>query len=315
MLDSNELGSYLVQSLGAYVDYMKRPQISWEEAARGVLEVDDLRTRLLDMGLDKAIRVTARGTLFPSALLASGWWEKQRQRMGKRVLWRDEIQAWLFHGFEMWGPSWDFTFDLENWNKNSSHPYFVAQLGEGDEANSIPIFIPQEKAQRIVDYIAEQRDEQQGWFGFEAKVTGLLSHRRDFNNRVSGIELEMFGGLLDYCIWLDEEESSHRIEPLAQETEIYSGYLWKCVMPAGFVRDDNKPRLQDAYFLWEHTNFSNLDAVAYNLDSLLAKERYLEKRYGPLVLVQKSSELVPGTPRWSSQEVYQSLLLRAKKKF
>ncbi|HKO89382.1 MAG TPA: hypothetical protein VJU83_12815 [Burkholderiales bacterium] len=282
--------------------------------ARSVLEIDDLRTRLLEVGLEEPIRVTARGTLFPSALLTSGWWEKQSQRAGKNVIWHDKVQAWLFHGFEVWGPSWDFTFDLENWKTHPDRPYFVAQLGEGDEANSIPIFVPREKAKRIVEHIAEEREEG-GWFGFEAKVTGLLSHRRDFHARVPGMELEMFGGLLDYCIWLDEADPRHCIEPLHQNTEIYSGYLWKCVMPKTFLRADGQPRLQDAYFLWEHTNFANLDAVAYNLDSLEAKERYLEQRRGELILVQKSSELVPGKPNWSSKAVYQALLARAKKRF
>jgi hypothetical protein len=65
--------------------------------------------------------------------------------------------------------------------------------------------------------------------------------------------------------------------------------------------------LNQVYFVWEHTNFAKQGAVAYNLESLEHKERYLRDKRGELVLVQKSSPLVPGEPEWSHEEIYNLL--------
>jgi hypothetical protein len=71
---------------------------------------------------------------------------------------------------------------------------------------------------------------------------------------------------------------------------------------------DHKLTVADVYFIWEHTNFASPAAVAYNLDGLRSKEEYLERRCGELVLVQKSSTIVPGDPRWNPEDIYGLLL-------
>ena len=44
--------------------------------------------------------------------------------------------------------------------------------------------------------------------------------------------LALFGGLLDYCLRLDEDNAGHTISiPRGQRTSVYSGYIWKCVAP------------------------------------------------------------------------------------
>lgn len=82
----------------------------------GVEDVSGLRLKLLGRQnpLEAPVSVRVRGTLFPSGLLASGWWEKNREVNEKNLKWSDELQEWLFAGFDLWGPSWDFCWNLDD---------------------------------------------------------------------------------------------------------------------------------------------------------------------------------------------------------
>ena len=267
--------------------------------------ISELRVKLLqerhELQSPKSLTVT--GTLFPCALLSSGWWERNAKASTRQPKWRDGVQEWLFTGFDLWGPSWDFTWDLENWEKKRERRYFIAQLGDGDEANSLPVLIPGEKARRLQEYFRDQN-----WGGMQAAVTGLLGGRRHFASDIDPGALELFGGLLDYCLWLDADNDAHYVEPLVEETRVYSGYLWKCLAPKAWLEDGRKPCVNDVYFVWEHTNFANADAVAYALEAVELKERYLARHHGELILVQKSSALVPGKEHWPNEEIYALLL-------
>jgi len=293
----------------AHRDYTGRPGEPWQTATRGLVTVQDLRARLIEerIALKKPVPVAVRGTLFPCALLSSGWWEKHSKVQIRRIRWRDPVQEWLFHGFELWGPSWDFTWNFEHWERSRDRPYFIAQLGDGDEANSVPVLIPQSKAVKIQGELGDKKIQR----GHQATVIGVLGHRKHFAGKVAPGALELFGGLLDYCLWVDEDNPKHLIELSGEEPEVYSGYLWKCVVPKVNLAD-GKLSVNDVYFVWEHTNFASPDAVAYNLDALEGKVAYLERRYGELELVQKSSTIVPGTTRWQPEDIYQ-LLLGGKK--
>ena len=295
----------VVRGPGVYAGLLGGPGGDWDSRIHGTESVDDLRTKLLHSGvqLDTPQPIIVTGTLFPCALLSSGWWDKAKSASPVDIQWRDEIQEWLFNGFDLWGPSWDFSWDFQNWERSKARPYFIAQLGDGDEANSLPVLIPGEKAKKLQEYI----DASGQWGGIEAAVTGVLGHRRHFERYLDPGAIEIFGGLLDYCLWIDLDDKAHGIRPLRHPTGLYSGYLWRCVAPEALVTD-RLPALRDVYFIWEHTNFASKDAVAYNLDSLDRKEEYLRRKFGKLVLVQKSSFLVPGEPTWSQREVYDILL-------
>jgi hypothetical protein len=246
--------------------------------------------------------ITVRGTLYPCALLTSGWWERQSQAISTELEWKDRLQKWLFIGFDLWGPSWDFSWDLDS-QGDWGHSHFIAQLGEGDEANSLPVIIPRGKAKKLREKFKE------GWGGVEVTIRGLLGHRKQFAEEPG--PLCLVGGLLDYCLWLNDDDKDHKITLLFDRTEIYSGYLWKCVIPKSRFEENKFLCLSDVYFLWEHTNFTEKDAVRYNLDSLARKEEYVRSLQGELVLLQKSSALVPGAPLWSTEEFY-NLLTRKK---
>ena len=292
----------------AHRAFIGQPEGRWDPEIQGTESIADLRTKLLfgRKRPPKPVSISVTGTLFPCALLSSGWWEKHSRERPRKVKWRDEIQEWLFQGFDLWAPSWDFTWHLDDWETSKKRPYFIAQLGDGDEANSLPVLIPGEKAMRLVQFAAEQKPADR-WGGIDAEITGVLGHRKYFKGDLEPGALELFGGLLDYCLWIDEENPKHGIEPLTRSTTVYSGYLWKCVAPLTSITQ-GKPSLRDVYFIWEHTNFASPAAVAYNLDSLARKEEYLQRRYGEFVLVQKSSSLVPGKPQWSPEEIYKLLL-------
>jgi hypothetical protein len=66
------------------------------------------------------------------------------------------------------------------------------------------------------------------------------------------------------------------------------------------------------FFLWDHTNFADADAVACSLHQLEQKAKFLQETrpVGKLNLVQKSSVLVPGKPEWEATQVYKTLIAR-----
>ena len=243
-----------------------------------------------------------KGLLYPCALLVSGWWESRMQK--SEGTWHNGIQEWLFSGFHSWGPSWDFTWDFEHPENEAGKPSFVAQLGDGDEANSIPVIIPADKAKKLSEKFQERGHEiGTGVSGLIATVTGVLCHR---SHCPEADRLGLVGGILDFCIWLNPGEDKHKISPDRGKPDLYSGYLWKCLAPSEWVKEGKVLNLNEVYFVWEHTNFSDQNSVKYNLDSLEHKEAYIRKFHdnSNLMLLQKSSILVPGTPEWTKEEFY-----------
>ncbi|HJU40861.1 MAG TPA: hypothetical protein VJ724_14920 [Tahibacter sp.] len=312
----NTAGRDFVISLGPYLEgratphraWVRRPGEPWDSTIRGKETISDLRAKLLygEAPLAQPTRLTVVGTLFPSALLSSGWWERAAETKIRRIKWRDGVQEWLFHGFHQWGPSWDFTWNIDQWDVHRHRPYFIAQIGDGDEANSLPVLIPRDKAVSV-------RDGFERWGGVQAEVTGLLGRRQHFEAQTGGVALELFGGLLDYCLWLNADDRTHAVEPLVDDAEVYSGYLWKCIAP-NEVPDKRGVCLNDVYFVWEHANLVDDDAVKYALDALDNKQRYLERRLGTMRLIQKSCAIVPGEEVMSDQDIYAILLGRRGKR-
>jgi len=248
-----------------------------------------LKRKLLEQGNEfkNPFSIKVKGTIFPSALLSTGWWERLDIKDKEFHKWKDGLQNWLFLGFDLWGPSWDFSWhSFEN-------DYAIAQFGDGEEANTIPVIIPKDIAIKLKSSIENSDDP---WGGKEVKISGVLGHKRHFVKKINKIDL--VGGLMDYCIFLDSNNSKHKIDILDADTEIYSGYLWKCVIPKLWKDKNHEIKLDDVYFIWEHTDFTKKDALKYNLDSLNQKERYIENLYGPLILLQKSSNHVPDKPLW-----------------
>lgn len=227
------------------------------------------------------------GTLFPALLLTEGWWERKEPDKLPHI--DDPLQRWLFKGFDLWAPSWDISWDFENRQTIDTSRYFIAQLTDGDEADSVRVIVPGEMAKQLRD---EFRDS---WGGFEVKITGRLGHKYQFEKELpEGLE----GELQDFYIWLDGYKR------LSAKTDLYSGYLWKCLSPSKWLEENALLGLDKVYFVWEHTNFAAKDAVRYNLDSLLHKEGLIAKRHpgSELILLQKSHAIVPGDPRWPAKQ-------------
>ncbi|MBI3897265.1 MAG: hypothetical protein HY308_03095 [Gammaproteobacteria bacterium] len=287
---------YLVQrGVVPYQGYLTRPNDP-DLSIRGIELISDLRGKLLHRErLPQPLRISVRGTLFPCALLTAGWWERPGKAKITRIEWKDPLQHWLFHGFDLWGPSWDFSWTLDA-DPTADKPYFIAQLGGGDEADSLPVIIPHTKARKLRELFLDS------WGGLEVTVTGLLGHREQFCGAYR--ELEKFGGLLDYCLWLDDDDKTHKISISAERTELYSGYLWKCIAPRKWLQQKRHLSLDQVYFVFEHVNFAKRDAMNYGLDCLAHKEEYLRSMHGEMVTIQKLSPLVPGDCAWSPQAVY-----------
>jgi hypothetical protein len=242
--------------------------------------------------------MTVSGMFSTAVLLNSGWWE--RARPGAKPVGRNEVQRWTYAGFEEWGPSWDFTSMTDN------DEFFLGQLGEGDEANSVLVAAVGARARRIRAGIVDE--VQHGGTGAIAvDVTGLLCHRSHLtarNPELSGLASRWHADF-NYCLLLDSDH--HRITPVREVPDFYSAYLWQCWCATDQLPAGRLPTLNDCYMVWEHTDLTKPDAIKYNLDSLAHKYEYLRREYGNLVLLQKSGPLVPGTPRLPSDD-FQGLL-------
>jgi hypothetical protein len=247
--------------------------------------------------LDEPKLLTVQGTFFPCILLISGWWERQNSMKEPKLTWQNGLQEWLYRGFEEWAPSWDISLSV----KGERDSYLFAQIGSIDEANSLPIIIPNEKAKIVRENLLSEE------LVFEAEITGLLCHRR-YLPKPHLTRIGQWGKLFDYCILLNEEDKRYTISRRLDKKTMYSGYLWQCWGPKEWLKGMKTPRLDQVYFIWEHTDFAKPDALEYNLDSLQHKALYLQSKIGDLVLLQKSSSLVPGDPLCLTELFYYFVL-------
>jgi hypothetical protein len=296
---------YLEKKLDYIKDFLVDPlEPAHDEASnKSAIGVKKLRERLKMIDkLKEPQLIKVRGTLFPAALLNAGWWESVREKLN--IEWKNSLQQWLFEGFDLWAPSWDISWDFEGRDKNTK-PYYVAQLTDGDEADSLAVIIPPKLAK-------EWREKfRMSWGGFEVEITGVLGHRYQARNELPA-EGEFQGQAQDYCIWLKDDDEQYHIVERTEATDLYSGYLWQCLIPRQWLEENELIGLNQVYMVWEHTNFAARDALKYNLSSLEHKASQIEKMHrkqGGLVLLQKShGVLVPGDPLWPVEDFYKLLL-------
>lgn len=286
-----------------------------------IKEIEPLRNYLSEMEkpLGAPAPVFVKGTLCPAQLLYNGWWERKSEvKKQESIKWKGgDVQEWLFKGFEMWGPSWDVTRPT----KETPNPYMIAQVGVGDEVDSLPVIIPPQMAADVRGDFLIGKGGKRLW-AYEAGVSGVLVHRSHlylpslFSDRklsqedVTALQLwdQQWGDGFEYCILLSNAVKSDSVAPhQKKEIELYSGYIWKCVVPKEWFHEEEIPSIDKLFFLWEHTDFTKPDAVAYNMDSLEKKVEYIEKKYGNLVLLQKSSDLVSGDTAFTTDVFYNSI--------
>jgi hypothetical protein len=286
----------------------EQPSTRQLHAYNSVAELKEELTKFKPREVKPQEHITVRGKLFPCALLNSGWWANNQRMSTDHIMWRPgfEYQRWQYHGFNVWAPSWDFTWDFEH-SEQAEDPtkpphFYWAQLGdmesECDEAESIAVLIPK-KLYKLV----HKRREEIGKSVLRVDIQGLLTHKTYFKGEIPDDEKN----LLDYCIRVDpdrvetDKRPTHFLRPLIDENRtFYSGYLWKCVVPSKLWKKYKAKELQlgleHAYFLWAHTNFGNPECVADDLEVLEKKLEIVKKREDDdvLELLQKSSFLVPG---------------------
>jgi TIR domain len=244
--------------------------------------------------------LTVSGHFFPSALLSFGWWERVNKNLEHDIKWNDPIlQRWLFSGFEQWAPSWD----LNDWSDEKPFK-LIGQIGEHDEADSIPVLIKSEtKARDVRNHLGNR-------IVVNANVRGLLCHERHLKtlDKFDDKDAEFIDTIKDmtsaqYYLVLFDGDKSHKVEILSEAVDFYSGYIWQCWAPKEWVPSNPyDTRLPGAYFIWEHTNLAQPDVIKYGLDSLDRKVRFLNKRLqerlglsGELVLLQ---HLMPEGRLW-----------------
>ena len=198
--------------------------------------------------------VTVSGHFFPSALLSFGWWERVNKNLERDIQWKDPVlQQWLFTGFEQWAPSWD----LNDWSDEKPFK-LIGQIGENDEADSIPVLIKSERK------ATEVRAQLENRIVVNANVRGLLCHETQlktmdkFDEKDSEF-LEKIKEMTEaqYYIVLLEDNKLHKVEVLSEPVDFYSGYIWQCWAPKEWVPSNpGDTRLPGAYFVWEHANLA-----------------------------------------------------------
>jgi len=299
--------SYLGNRLAPLKDFLVGSHFATNVRPESVGTIKELREKLAKVGpLQKPVTISVRGTLFPAALLTAGWWERKKTEQSLKIEWKNPLQKWLFEGFDLWAPSWDICWGaVDRRDASDEKRYYIGQLTEGDEADSLPVIIGAEKAKRLSD------EFRSSWGGFEAVVVGRLGHRHQFEKR---LPKNVKRDPQDFYIALDDDNPRHKITRLTGKTELYSGYLWKLLAPQEWVRKEEMLGLNQVYFVWEHTNFAAKEAVDYNLEGLEHKERLISQRHpgSKLILLQKSHAIVPGEPKWSWEQFYNIYLGKGK---
>ncbi len=260
----------------------------------GDIEAGELKDKLKSKSvLKRPTLLTVKGHFFPSALLSFGWWERVNKHLESDIKWKDPVlQRWLFTGFEQWAPSWD----LNDWSDEKPFK-LIGQIGENDEADSIPVLI---KSERKAKEVREQMVQR---VVANANVRGLLCHESHLRSWYLDNLDERDTAFLEtikemtsaqyYLILLDQVES-HKVDILDKKVDFYSGYIWQCWSPKEWVPSNPyDTHLPGAYFLWEHTNLAQPDVIKYGVDSLHRKVHYLNKRLqeqlglsGEVVLLQ-----------------------------
>jgi hypothetical protein len=271
----------------------------------GIVLARDICPMIDSRPSDISTEITVEGAFFPAVLLYTGWWEGEHgDRLANQIDWRsdDDIKRWLFSGFEEWGPSWDLN------PPQGSGDYLLGQIGSRDEADSIALIAAGEKASKLRERLASSSN------AFSVRARGFLQPAQEITDAELRRRIEQWGKTFNYCVYVSPNEQGHFAEPHGEAQVLYSGYLWQCWLPeslaqySGEVESGVKllkpPRIDEVYFVWEHTNFARPDAVAYNLDSLRHKTEFLKSKHNDLILVQKSSALVEGEQALRQEDFY-----------
>jgi hypothetical protein len=284
--------------------------------------VSELRERIAERErrnepLQRTLQIKVTGTLFACGLLSAGWWQRTHKTKQIDLDWHSDQQRWNFIGFNEWGPSWDFTWEPDNWQESRNRGHFFAQFGEGDEADSFPVYIPGgDIAHQVWNDIGAE-----GWNGVQAEVTCTFGHRRHWPQDLEE-KIKYPGGWLNYCLWIDPKRTDlpdkpkrHGIKTAPGRPYLYSGYLWKCFGPKGWLESGRRVSLTDVFFVWVHTDFAHKDSLECAKELLSDNvtkmtEHMLEKMNAKGIdvksfdLYAKSSYLIDGKPLLMPHEIY-----------
>ena len=298
---------YLESFSAGLVAPIERSGSAGSEFFQGTLTVEALKERLAQMKasgdvLRSPVLVTVLGTFLPCVLLSAGWWERRQGSRSVELRWRDPVQEWLFQGFDLWAPSWDLSLTPGADSADGGH--LLGQIGTLDEADSLPVLIHGQKAKEV-------RSASVSGYSIVLKVAvrGLLTHVGHLLPSESAAlgPLHSDEGGSDYCLVVREDDAQHELSLRFGSPDLYSGYLWQCWASREAL--GSGPQLNDAYFVWEHTNLSNAEAVKYNLEALEFKvQRLLPRMDAPILLQKSHSVLVPGAPFLSTKQFYELLV-------
>jgi len=279
--------------------------VSLSDKANPIDTIERLRSRLasLEAPLVRPELITVTGMFLQATLLSKGLWEKDRNADVTKQIAKEpmsDLQRWLSSGFTLWAPSLDINPSIISYlnTADDRYPYLVCQIGISDEAFSMPLLISREQ-KNIVELIAELSAKQ---YSFPIKVRGLLFHK----DILPIEEKELLSDYsYDYCIKVMGHAHDHNLVPSPPTKEPYSGYLWVCLGDAS-----KKPTFSNTFWVWEHTDFTSMEAIKYNLESLEHKIKYIRDKNPDmdLAILHKSMPFINGDVTMSTDKFYDYLV-------
>src|SRR5690606_3823780 len=100
--DAQRVTGYLTGRIVYLKDWMAGRRLRPKQVEeQGATRIEELRRKLQRMRIPaRPLQMRVAGTFFPATLLYSGWWERNQNNGAGAAQWRDDLQSWLFTGFE-----------------------------------------------------------------------------------------------------------------------------------------------------------------------------------------------------------------------
>ena len=159
----------------------------------------------------------------------------------------------------------------------------------------------------VLNGIIQQQHLRFSHVAFKVRITGKLikTNLLADNPLVSdaSISIDPSGYIL--VVDRDQDDQHEIVATRLEKQPMYSGYIWKCLADARVLCERHNlasiddwtpskypPRVDDLYFIWEHTNFTCPEAIGFSAQCLDFKESLVRDRYESLKQIWKSSRFL-----------------------
>lgn len=194
---------------------------------------------------------------------------------------RTSFMESMFYLWILWGPS------IPVCTGKQWHGAVAFQYGYGDEANSIPLYIPASRCSAVLAALQQSQKEtsviRSGMprsapaLGFRAQVTGCLRACKSLEKeQIAPAQRHLGENESGYVL----EYNDHRLVELAKNRGYYTGYFWimfEIVMPDSLKA--STPFWQRLMPFWGHTNFADLSTYEQTKEEVVSRVLHALRRW------------------------------------